>query len=88
MLFRSVKSKKAAAIDLPVIAYKHTTVSVNGQKRSFRRGSRGTVVVKLDRGHNTITAGYQPSPLFYLSIVISILTWLALISWLIKCRLS
>lgn len=82
-----VKSKKAATIDLPVIAYKHTTVSVNGQKRSFRRGSRGTVVVKLDRGQNTITAGYQPSPLFYLSIVISILTWLALISWLIKCRL-
>lgn len=30
-----VKSEKAADVDLPVIAYKHTTVSVNGQKHAF-----------------------------------------------------
>lgn len=81
-----VKSEKAADIDLPVIAYKHTTVSVNGQKHAFRRGSRGTVVVSLKRGQNTITAGYKASPVFYLSIVISILSWLALLIYLVKFK--
>lgn len=81
-----VKSEKAADVDLPVIAYKHTTVSVNGQKHAFRRGSRGTVVVSLKRGQNTITAGYKASPVFYLSIVISILSWLALLIYLVKFK--
>lgn len=81
-----VKSEKAADVDLPVIAYKHTTVSVNGQKHAFRRGSRGTVVVSLKRGQNTITAGYKASPVFYLSIVISILSWLVLLIYLVKFK--
>lgn len=81
-----VESEKAADVDLPVIAYKHTTVSVNGQKHAFRRGNRGTVVVGLKRGQNTITAGYKASPVFYLSIVISILSWLALLIYLVKFR--
>lgn len=81
-----VKSEKAADVDLPVIAYKHTTVSVNGQKNAFRRGSRGTVVVSLKRGQNTITIGYKASPVFYLSIVISILSWLALLIYLVKFK--
>lgn len=81
-----VKSEKAADVDLPVIAYKHTTVSVNGQKHAFRRGSRGTVVVSIKRGQNTITAGYKASPIFYLSIVISILSWLVLLIYLVKFK--
>lgn len=81
-----VKSEKAADVDLPVIAYKHTTVSVNGQKHAFRRGNRGTVVVGLKRGQNTITVGYKASPVFYLSIVISIFSWLALLIYLVKFR--
>lgn len=81
-----VKTEKAADVDLPVIAYKHTTVSVNGQKHAFRRGSRGTVVVSLKRGQNTITAGYKASPVFYLSIVISILSWLVLLIYLVKFK--
>ncbi|WP_296225220.1 hypothetical protein [uncultured Lactobacillus sp.] len=81
-----VKSEKAADVDLPVIAYKHTTVSVNGQKHAFHRGNRGTVVVGLKRGQNTITVGYKASPVFYLSIVISIFSWLALLIYLVKFR--
>lgn len=81
-----VKTEKAADVDLPVIAYKHTTVSVNGQKHAFRRGNRGTVVVSLKRGQNTITAGYKASPVFYLSIVISILSWLVLLIYLVKFK--
>lgn len=81
-----VKSEKAADVDLPVIAYKHTTVSVNGQKHAFRRGNRGTVVVGLKRGQNTVTVGYKASPVFYLSIVISIFSWLALLIYLVKFR--
>lgn len=81
-----VKSEKAADVDLPVIAYKHTTVSVNGQKHAFRRGNRGTVVVGLKRGQSTVTVGYKASPVFYLSIVISILSWLALLIYLVKFK--
>lgn len=81
-----VKSEKAADVDLPVIAYKHTTVSVNGQKHAFRRGNRGTVVVGLKRGQNTITVGYKASPVFYLSIIFSIFSWLALLIYLVKFR--
>ena len=81
-----VKSEKAADVDLPVIAYKHTTVSVNGQKHAFRRGNRGTVVVGLKRGQNTVTVGYKASPVFYLGIVISILSWLALLIYLVKFK--
>lgn len=81
-----VKSEKAADVDLPVIAYKHTTVSVNGQKHAFRRGSRGAVVVGLKRGQNTVTVGYKASPVFYLSIVISIISWLALLIYLVKFK--
>ena len=81
-----VKSEKTADVDLPVIAYKHTIVSVNGQKHAFRRGNRGTVVVGLKRGQNTITASYKASPVFYLSIIISIFSWLALLIYLVKFR--
>lgn len=81
-----VKSEKTADVDLPVIAYKHTIVSVNGQEYAFRRGNRGTVVVGLKRGQNTVTVGYKASPIFYLSIVISIFSWLALLIYLVKFR--
>lgn len=81
-----VKSEKTADVDLPVIAYKHTIVSVNGQEHAFRRGNRGTVVVGLKRGQNTVTVGYKASPIFYLSIVISIFSWLALLIYLVKFR--
>ncbi|MGM9906554.1 hypothetical protein [Lactobacillus sp.] len=81
-----VKSEKAADIDLPVIAYKHTTVSVNKQSRPFHRGNRGTVVVQINRGQNIVAVSYKASPVLYLSIVISIISWLALLIYLFKFK--
>ncbi|MFT8728096.1 MAG: hypothetical protein ABF756_08870 [Liquorilactobacillus ghanensis] len=83
------KSKTEKNINLPVIAYKHTQVKLNGRRVNYTRSFRGTVQVKTKQKNNQVTVSYQPSKLFYLSVLIGWLTWLGLIlSWIAKRMLG
>ena len=80
-----IKLKEKAVVDVPVVAYKHTQVILNGKSSKYTVSSRGTVQVLAKKGNNQIEVTYRPSKLFFVGIAISILTWVALlIIWMIK----
>ncbi|MFT8901465.1 hypothetical protein [Liquorilactobacillus nagelii] len=79
------KSKAEQTIDLPVIAYNRTLVKLNGKKVNYTRSFRGTVQVKTRLKNNQVSVSYQPSKLFYISIIICWLTWVGLVlTWGLK----
>ncbi|MFT8459799.1 MAG: hypothetical protein ABF804_10735 [Liquorilactobacillus ghanensis] len=83
------KSKTEKNINLPVIAYNHTQVKLNGKQVNYTRSFRGTVQLKTKSKYNRVTVSYRPSKLFYLSVLIGWLTWLGLIlSWVTKRMLG
>lgn len=65
-------------IDLPVVCYGHTYVMINGHRASYQESNRGTVnLSNLSKYRNgmTITVGYNPGWLFYIAIIVAIVTW-------------
>lgn len=65
-----------STIDLPVVAYQHTTVTINGKQTHFSHSGRGTVFLKLAPGAYKISVGYQPIKGYYLLVAISSLVFL------------
>ncbi|WP_051006473.1 hypothetical protein [Liquorilactobacillus vini] len=79
------KNKLENSINLPVIAYNHTQVKVNGKQVNYTRSFRGTVQVKTKLQNNRITVSYQPSKLFYIAVIVCWLTWAGLaVIWALK----
>ena len=80
-----IKLKEKAVVDVPVVAYKHTQVILNGKPSKHTVSSRGTVQVLAKKGNDQIEVTYRPSKLFFVGIAISVLTWVALlIIWMAK----
>lgn len=72
------KTNQQKNIDLPVIGYSRTTVSLNGKPVHYSISSRGTVKIKTSFKTNHISVSYKPSKLYYLSIFIAIISWICL----------
>lgn len=81
-------TSKVGQLDLPVLAYQHTRVSLNGKSVPYRISRRGTVQVKLPKGRNQLVVSYQASQYYYLSLAICLLSWLALALYIYKQQLS
>ncbi|OQQ82638.1 hypothetical protein [Ligilactobacillus salivarius] len=79
----NVKVDKKEKIDVPVLAYKRTTVMLNGKNINYAISSRGTVVVDGNKGNNRISVSYQPSKLLYIGMMVSVITWIGLLIGLI-----
>lgn len=74
-----VKVKNQTMLNLPVVAYSDTTVTINGVQSKFVTSKRGTVAVKINSGVNKITVGYRPQTFFYVLLTIAIIIWIFLI---------
>lgn len=79
----NVKVDKKEKIDVPVLAYKRTTVMLNEKNINYAISSRGTVVVDGNKGNNRISVSYQPSKLLYIGMMVSVITWIGLFIGLI-----
>ena len=74
-----VKAKKAAVLTLPAIGYAHSRVLVDGRQTSWKQGSNGLVSLKLPSGRHKVTLTYKPSPLFFVALAITVISWIGLI---------
>lgn len=76
------KAKSRKSVLIPAIAYRHSTVMLNGtllSRSEYHRSNIGALIVTPRKGSNQVTLGYQPSRLFDIAGIINILTCLALI---------
>jgi len=81
----TVKMTQAGLLNLPIVHYRHTTLTVDGQSRLAQVSTRGTVQTKLPAGKHTIGISYQPSFWLRASFLIAATGWLGLaLAWLIK----
>lgn len=73
--------KKGTVIDVPMIKYRHSTVKINGQNVKAQRSDRGTIKFQTTKDYQKakIDLGYRNGALVWISLIISLLTWLWLI---------
>lgn len=81
-----LKLKNSVHVDLPVLQYNGTFVKVNNKLAKYTQSSRGTVSIDLQKGNNVVEVGYKPWKLYYLSLLISAITWLGIVYEYIKMR--
>ena len=66
-------------VDLPIIAYRGTLVSVNGHLYSYEISQRGTVKITLKKGKNVIDVSYKVSHLYYGMLIIAGITLIGIL---------
>lgn len=81
-------TSKGGKLDLPVLAYQHTRVSLNGKSVSYQVSRRGTVQITLPKGNNRITVSYQPAKFYYYALAFCLLSWLTLAFYIYKKQSS
>lgn len=74
-----IHTRKQADVDLPALRYKGSYAELNGKRTTLINSARGTIKVRTKKGINTITVGYSPSKLYYVGIIISVMTWISLL---------
>lgn len=81
---------KKTLVDLPTLRYKNTVALVNNKKVSVESSTRNTVLVTVPRGkHIKISVLYSPSKLLVVTEIISALTWLVLVFYLVAvCKIK
>lgn len=81
------KAKDAGVVQIPIFAYRHTRIVLNGRviniKNKVGRTNIGALVVKGRKGMNTISIQYVPGKSFKILLLISLITWGFLILYLI-----
>lgn len=79
--------KKGQNVDLPVIKYNRTMVTINNKNVSSKISYRGSVKIKLLRtGKQIIKVYYKPTVLFYALLTVAILSWLFICVYLFRKR--
>ena len=79
--------KKGQNVDLPVIKYNRTMVTINNKSVSSKISYRGSVKIKLLRtGKQIIKVYYKPTVLFYALLTVAILSWLFICVYLFRKR--
>lgn len=82
--------KKDSIVELPVIYYKDTVAKVNGKTISINRSKSDGISFKSNRSYKKalITTNYQNKRLYTLIVLISLVTWIYLISTLVLLNLK
>ncbi|KRN27225.1 hypothetical protein IV38_GL000717 [Lactobacillus selangorensis] len=78
LVFFVSTTRDNVTVDLPVARYKGTVAQLNHKTVPLQNSKRGTVAVKMNRGLNYVTIGYQTTWLEYLSMIVTGITWLYL----------
>lgn len=67
-------------IQLPVIAYSRSNITLNGVEiNDYETSSIGSLIVKGIPGNNTLTIGYKPSIFFKISILLKFIGFMCLL---------
>lgn len=74
-----INLKEKSQVDLPVLVYKHTQVKVDGHLVPVKSSNRGTVMVNLKKGQQTVSVTYKTSKTQVAMIGISLIGWIAII---------
>ncbi|MEK1436272.1 hypothetical protein HCZ13_09655 [Limosilactobacillus fermentum] len=72
---------KDKTVDLPFLVYKNTYLNVSGKNVAFQVSKRGTVQFKANSNKVEVTVGYLPSISMIVSLLVTIIGWVALIVW-------
>ncbi|KXT76393.1 hypothetical protein [Streptococcus sp. DD12] len=78
------QAQSAGQVELPVIAYADSRLTLNGHKltkKDYSRGLIGTVIVHQVKGTNHLTLSYQSPKTFVFAIWLNILSWIILGIW-------
>lgn len=80
----NVRVNRRSTVNVPVIAYEHTIIYVNGKVVNHSMSNRGTVQVKVNKGNNYITVRYKPSVVYFIALMIAIVSWVLLLLLLVN----
>lgn len=68
-----------STVNLPTLVYKHTVVTVNGNRTRVDTSNRGTVQLELAEGKYNIVVSYKPVKLLMVTRLVALIGWLAII---------
>lgn len=78
-----VELARKSKVDLPVVHYAHTVVTVDGKPVAYQNSKRNTVQLDLEKGKHTVVVGYVPSKVFFIGTKIALIGWGLLLIWII-----
>lgn len=78
-----VELARKSKVDLPVVHYAHTAVTVDGKPAAYQNSKRNTVQLDLEKGKHTVVVGYVPSKVFFIGTKIALIGWGLLLIWII-----
>ncbi len=78
-----VELARKSKVDLPVVHYAHTVVTVDGKQVTYQNSKRNTVQLDLEKGKHTVIVGYLPSKVFFIGTKIALIGWGLLLIWII-----
>jgi len=78
-----VELARKSKVDLPVVHYAHTVVTVDGKQVTYQNSKRNTVQLDLEKGKHTVIVGYLPSKVFFIGTKIALFGWGLLLIWII-----
>lgn len=79
-----VELARKSKVDLPVVHYAHTAVTVDGKPAAYQNSKRNTVQLDLEKGKHTVIVGYLPSKVFFIGTKIALIGWGLLLIWIIS----
>lgn len=86
IILNSKSFKKGVAVDIPVAFYKNYVVKQGGKNLDINKSKRNTIEVKLIND-GSITVGYQRSLWDWISYIVSIIMWVAIVIYMVKINL-
>lgn len=78
-----VELARKSKVDLPVVHYAHTAVTVDGKPAAYQNSKRNTVQLDLEKGKHTVIVDYLPSKVFFIGTKIALIGWGLLLIWII-----
>jgi hypothetical protein len=71
--------KKKSRVDLPAIVYANSIIKLNNKKVDYKISKRGTPLINTEKGENKIQVKFHETKIFYVSMLITVLTWLVFV---------
>ena len=78
-----VELARKSKVDLPVVHYAHTAVTVDGKPAAYQNSKRNTIQLDLEKGKHTVIVDYLPSKVFFIGTKIALIGWGLLLIWII-----
>ena len=81
-----IKVNDDSVIDLPIVPYKHSIVTVNGKETNWDVSKRGSICLRVSKGTKSICVTYKPYSLFYVLFIISLMSYISILYLLPKSK--